>query len=533
MKKNDKNINDYFNKAREQEVPFSKDDARNLIEKHSQLVPDKYFRKFKGVNKMTIISASIAGLAIFGFLTFNSIDNVESENQNSSRISNINTGINEVLTQGKESDDKVSHEQDTKSGINNDLTSNSEFQKESNKESIAVASGSYIGDKPLDTKGIDYIILNKEQFEKLGIKIRSDEEFEFHIPSELMNIKYKINLNKGMEFEEIYDTEYSQIKSPIFISRENGEKIFGRFTSDDNSMQMVYSKFIHYDTNEIQKDFDMNITQMIEEYPDGKVKEIYADSIKFRKKINVIIDKKEDLENSEQNNVIARVIREEMRDSLLNPENSEILIRKVFERINSDSNLKSMAYNNDKFNFDIDVMKDTSDESIFINLNDIENVRVNKLLPVAYESKDEIKCIFWFDPDLELIKMLPEKYHEQLIAQYELIENNNYCEPVKAGEETYFDILQSCSGGLKNLNAYPNPTDGALNVNFILEESCKVNLSLHEVSGEKIKNLIANKQYNAGNIEEFFDISDLPSGMYVIIITNDKGDQVLQRIIKR
>jgi hypothetical protein len=535
MKKNNTNIDKYFQKARNQEVNFSKDDARNLIENNSKIINNS-FGKFTGVKKMTTISASIAGAVLLAVLTFNPFGNTDNESDSASGVYR-NEIKSEVLSDNNSNNEKKDKSPSIpkESNLKDELIA---VNSQKTNNTISTKTTSIIMDEPLETNGINLINLSKEEFTNIGIDIVSNDEFEFVIPSKKNSIKYRINLNDGMNFEVNDEISSPDRKAPTFISRENGEKIFGRLTLDDNSMEMVYSKIIKYDTNE--EEFDMNvskyfdISQFIEENKEKSFVVNNSDSAIFKKKINVIIDTNTDTEYT-SNNIVTKIISEEMKDSLLNPENSEILIRKVFDRIEADSTLKEMAYNNNGFNFDIDVVTDTIDEDIiFSDLNVFDdNIRVNKLLPLAYAPDGEVQYIFWFDPDIELIKKLPEKYHSDLTEQYELIENDDYCETVKAGEETYFDILRSCSGTLKNLSAYPNPSDGAMNVKFMLEEPSDVSISLHKVSGEKIMNLITNKKYQSGNIEEFFDISDLPAGMYALTVATASGDRVLQRIVKR
>lgn len=511
------NIDKLFEKARNQEVNFSEDKARNLIKNHSENFSNKYNLKNKGVNKMKIIASSIAAIVISValFLFDNDTQQID--------LSNIpNNVLNQITTNNIITDEEIFAE---------NKNDNSEETKVINQEN----SPTTIDETNNELK---YIKLNKNELSEIGVKIINNNAFEFNIPSKNIYIKYRISLDEGIKIEEFENNaENKNYIPPTFITHNTGEKIFGRFESDDNSMHMYYSRIIKYnDSIGYDKFMDYNITHYLDENDNSDLKyySINKDSINLKKQINVVINTNDSVK-TDKINVFNNIIHEEMTDSLLNPENSEILIRKVFKRINGDSTLKKLALNNNGFNLDVNVQTDTSVKKIKINEKNIfdENIRVNKLLPIAYTDNNEIKYIFWFDPNVELIKKLPEKYQENLLEQFNLINSENYCETVTAGEDTYFDILRSCDGKMKDLAVYPNPTEGALNIKFYLEEQRELNIAVYDASGEKVKNLEKSRVFYPGDSEEMYDISELNPGLYVISIISNEGEQIIQRVIKK
>lgn len=535
MNRNKKNIDNYFEKVKNQEVFFSEEDARNLIENHSQNFSKFKRKKNKGVKKMNIIGASVVGASLIGLLTFNG-----TTEKSDKQLVKDNTPVVENKITDNDTDHSNIPEpelQNNKLFAENDVTNiDDRVDKNDNAKSDEV---NIIGND-IDVSKVNLIKLNKKEFEDIGVKILSDDAFEFVIPSELANIKYKISLNEGIQFDEVYDNEFKEgITAPTFITKESGQKIFGRFESEDNTLSMVYSRFFYDDTIPNNNQIDLNVTQTWKTNNGTPVYRLADDTNKVHKKIHIVFDTANTENNKRQitNNRIrvSSIIEEEMKDSLLDPKNSDILVSKVFERIFADSTLKNLSMNDRGFDFDIDVTKESPDKIINIDqyIDFDENIRVNKMLPLAYEVNGNIEYIFWFDPTKELIEKLPEEYQDDLVNQFNLINKDDFCETIKAGEDTYFDILRSCDGSLKNLTVYPNPTAGALNISYAIEEERNISISLHDVSGEKIKEFKVSNSELKGNYEELYDISELPAGLYVVSVSNNKGEQVIQRVIKK
>jgi len=81
--------------------------------------------------------------------------------------------------------------------------------------------------------------------------------------------------------------------------------------------------------------------------------------------------------------------------------------------------------------------------------------------------------------------------------------------------------LSAESFEFKNLTIYPNPTNGLLNITFDAENNDKVTFELFDVQGRKISS--ASNDQVFGAIQQTLDISQLPTGMYMLKIT--QGDK--------
>ena len=83
--------------------------------------------------------------------------------------------------------------------------------------------------------------------------------------------------------------------------------------------------------------------------------------------------------------------------------------------------------------------------------------------------------------------------------------------------ETFEDEL----GGL-DISIYPNPTRGILNIEGLHQEAIG---SVFNMNGQMIKSTIINEE------KDEISVSELPSGMYILKLSTDKG-MVVKRFTK-
>ncbi|MBI2793406.1 MAG: T9SS type A sorting domain-containing protein [Ignavibacteria bacterium] len=79
---------------------------------------------------------------------------------------------------------------------------------------------------------------------------------------------------------------------------------------------------------------------------------------------------------------------------------------------------------------------------------------------------------------------------------------------------------------------YPNPTaDGGATIAYKLAASRMLNLSLFDLSGTKPADLASNVRRGTGDGQIAFTLNNIPSGMYLVILTTDKNERVVHRLI--
>lgn len=73
-----------------------------------------------------------------------------------------------------------------------------------------------------------------------------------------------------------------------------------------------------------------------------------------------------------------------------------------------------------------------------------------------------------------------------------------------------------------NLSVYPNPVSNLLNIEFEVGRQSNVTVEIYSVIGSRIATIYNNR--NAmGNINVNYDVSNLPSGMYLVTVTNGQN----------
>ena len=82
------------------------------------------------------------------------------------------------------------------------------------------------------------------------------------------------------------------------------------------------------------------------------------------------------------------------------------------------------------------------------------------------------------------------------------------------------------SGALTNS---PNPFNPTTTIRFMLEEPSQVNLTVYDMAGREVKNLV-NGYTDAGNHEVTFDASALPSGTYLYRLVTPTSQSVQKMV---
>lgn len=107
-------------------------------------------------------------------------------------------------------------------------------------------------------------------------------------------------------------------------------------------------------------------------------------------------------------------------------------------------------------------------------------------------------------------------------------ESARYINP-KESDEIYNNLLNEYS--LNSFNIFPNPTNGNFRVELSLKENKNINIQLVDISGKFISTII-NQEIASNNTEHIdFNINDLPSGYYNLII--NVGSKHFVRLIKK
>ncbi len=135
--------------------------------------------------------------------------------------------------------------------------------------------------------------------------------------------------------------------------------------------------------------------------------------------------------------------------------------------------------------------------------------------------------IYWYNPTDSLIDLLPDRIKYQLKAEKEGILNDS---PQSAATCTFFEACKSTLQ-VDNLKVYPNPAKDRLTIEFSAREDLEGNISITNMAGIQIRQIMDNTHIKTGFNTYTEDISDLPSGLFIISINTNKGVRTRRIIV--
>lgn len=94
------------------------------------------------------------------------------------------------------------------------------------------------------------------------------------------------------------------------------------------------------------------------------------------------------------------------------------------------------------------------------------------------------------------------------------------------------ETWRETNGAVETTGVFPNPTsDGGATMSFTLAEDRNVNISLHDLTGAKVLDLVRNSPRKAGTGQMAFTLPGITPGMYLVTLTTDRGERAVQRLI--
>jgi len=190
-----------------------------------------------------------------------------------------------------------------------------------------------------------------------------------------------------------------------------------------------------------------------------------------------------------------------------------------------------------------DVSYDFSKKIAELNAEMDKYIRINKMIPVVINmgknpeknemnSNDDFAFILWYDPTPELLEILPESVKARIEPELRaLSESSQVCNTAIKGDEAYFDIWRACSGAVENLHTFPNPAKDQIYIKYNLTSQRTVTISINDLFGRRITDLMINVGHKPGLYEEHFTLDGINPGMYLISLKTDKNERAVQRVV--
>jgi hypothetical protein len=164
-------------------------------------------------------------------------------------------------------------------------------------------------------------------------------------------------------------------------------------------------------------------------------------------------------------------------------------------------------------------------EYLMKNLNILVAIRINleRIIPPRKET-----LIFWFYPTDDFINALPENTKYDLKSERDAIINGTQT----SGSCTYFEACRSTLP-IDDLKVYPNPANQSATIDFSLPVAMNGMISLISISGNQLKYLVPTTKFSAGNNSYAVNLSDISQGVYLIMLSTDKGFKTQRLIVSQ
>lgn len=195
-----------------------------------------------------------------------------------------------------------------------------------------------------------------------------------------------------------------------------------------------------------------------------------------------------------------------------------------------------------------------------------QSLRLNTLLPIRVDLAEAANGIFWCRPTPQLIAALPAhtvaQLRDELERQAGVVNTRDTLAVVRRGWalsvlatidsivpssvklETPLDIQaqgmtgaelfagsRHKAGAVSRFEPTMNPVKVSTTLNLELTQPRRVTVTLHDVNGRKIKTLLATTEYDEGASEITATLAGIESGLYLIAISTDQREQVVQRLV--
>jgi hypothetical protein len=172
------------------------------------------------------------------------------------------------------------------------------------------------------------------------------------------------------------------------------------------------------------------------------------------------------------------------------------------------------------------------------NLGRLVPIRVSKENFKKYGSYRN-DYVFWFTPTEAFFDSLPPTIGSVVRNEYySLLSKTDpaYLSKLKSDVSSNCEYFEECRvtyDGLTDFKVYPNPVTDNFTLEITLEKSTIGYVSLFDISGRPVSMLNAPALYNIGTHKIPLELKNIPSGIYILSIRDNKGNNKTQRIIKQ
>ena len=171
------------------------------------------------------------------------------------------------------------------------------------------------------------------------------------------------------------------------------------------------------------------------------------------------------------------------------------------------------------------------------------SAKLNTLVPVLIRkgtvvTRNEVEnrdydngVIMWFEPEYYWKQVAdPNSTYEVVFGKdVKLVNGTSHLATIAQDKQS-----DASKQVVSNATVYPNPvrsTMGKTNVQYTLSQPRTVAFSIHDILGKKVVDCGSLAERPAGTYNFELNVANVPAGIYLVVITTDKGEQSIQRIV--
>jgi hypothetical protein len=192
---------------------------------------------------------------------------------------------------------------------------------------------------------------------------------------------------------------------------------------------------------------------------------------------------------------------------------------------------------------------------------------INRLIPVRINATDTSYFVFWYEPTAEFLDLLPSHILTQLrletiaseLALYDKDQDSSLRmndlrqlhtlldslitrriangETIQLSTEAHpgapiMEMSRVSDGAISLYSISPNPNHGEFNVRFAVRETRVIDFSVYDINGSQLQAATSGVRVTTEESESVIRLKrDIPPGIYLLVLSTDKGERAVQRLM--
>lgn len=575
MNKNNTHLDDLFAAARHEEPVITQKNAGDLLSQSEHMQSAPFIFSTKGIIMSTI---GLSAAAITAYIMLSGSPQLPSQ-----KATSVNIPVVNLLAKPVESttEPKIQEAKQPRKYIVVTRTDEQVLPTPAIPTTLPVPPSTPAITTPVKVTGIKPITITPDKIAKMGITKKDDGTVTFSQKNEkgrIFSMSFPKNtwgIIVGDKDKEKQITDAPKF-APLIVTDTKGNKRLMQFSGEMNGMKMKALQIqshggdVDINTEDIDEAVDnaLKISGQLQVGGDdgdidqltvgsldsNQLKEIHS-AINSQVKVHIThndgdgnSDNSKNVQvyiNTQTNGqsdtarfgnkkkiiVMNRDIRIDsaMSNANIKMNNAELELNQVMKKFKLDNldSLNTMMKGLDLNMKDVDAQMKVLDINLAESMKQMENfsVKLDHLVPILVRSStsdhfDKTEgityddgLIFWYDPQKEFTDVVPE-------ATAEVEKSIPQVQP----HGTVSNVIITTS-------IFPNPAREKTMIRFSLSEPRDVGFSIHDLLGKRVAESGSVSAASSGDYVHEIDVRNLKAGVYLIVLTTDKGEQSIQRLV--